>query len=291
MRVAGFAAVLTVSLLVCVPAWAADVATDMCAVSGVNGKIALEGGVWDADNYNNEEQFQGIASLSLPLGCLLGLQVDAGAGEFGDGNAVGVGGHLFLRDPSSYLFGVHATYEDWSFNAPALDVQSIKVGAEAELYLGNVSLEAWAGVEDTNRTNSDVFGKLTAALYVTPDLRVAAGLRHAADFTSGALTAEWQMADMPLAFTAEAEIGEDDFHAISVGAKFYFGGTQKSLIDRHRQDDPDDGLFDFLGSAAAVACLPAAGGTTDDFSITESEFVLDGVVTSNCGAPPLDLRD
>ncbi len=261
MKISGVVSGFAFALLMTLPAWSADVvAPDLCAVSGVNGKLAFEGGAWDANGFNNEELIQGIGSLSMPLGCMFGLQLDAGAGEFGDANSVGVGGHLFMRDPNSYLFGVHATYEDWSFNAPALDVESVKIGAEAELYLGNVSLEAWAGVEDTNRTSSDFFGKLTAAFYVTDDLRLAAGVRHSNDVTSGVIGAEWQMPDMPLALTADAEFGENDYQAFSIGAKFYFGAEQKSLINRHRQDDPDDGLFDFIGGAAGAASVPGGGG-------------------------------
>lgn len=254
---------VALAMFLAAPALSADVANpDLCAVSGVNGKLALEGGAWDANSVNNEELIQGIPSLSMPLGCAFGLQLDAGVGEFGDASAVGAGGHLFTRDPNSYLFGVHATYEDWSFDAPALDVESFKIGAEAELYLGNVSLEAWAGLEDTNRTNSDVFGKVTAAFYATDDLRFSVGVRHAADVTSGAIGAEWQMPDMPLALTADAEFGENDYQAFAVGAKFYLGAEQKSLINRHRQDDPDDGLFDFVGGVASAAAAPAGGGPT-----------------------------
>jgi hypothetical protein len=288
MRVTGFFSSFAIALLLSVPGWAADVAkSDLCAVSGVNGKVHALAGGWDADNFDSEEAIAGIASLSIPLGCALGLQIDAGGGQFGDASSVGAGGHLFMRDPSSYLIGIHATYEDWSFEAPALDVNSVKIGAEAELYLGNISLEAWAGYEDTNRTDGDVFGKLTAAFYATDDLRLSAGLRHANDFTTGVLGAEWQMPDMPLSLTAEAQFGEDDYRAIAIGAKFYFGADQKSLIDRHRQDDPDDGLFDFLGSAAAVSCLPGGGEAADDgATMALSEESIEDAVVSTCGAPP-----
>ena len=294
MKISGVVSGFAFALLMTLPAWSADVvAPDLCAVSGVNGKLAFEGGAWDANGFNNEELIQGVGSLSMPLGCMFGLQLDAGAGEFGDANSVGVGGHLFMRDPNSYLFGVHATYEDWSFDAPALDVTSWKVGAEGELYLGNISLEAWAGVEDTNRTSTDFFGKFTAAIYATDDLRLSAGIRHASDFTSGVIGAEWQVPDTPLSFTAEGQLGEDDFRSVAIGAKFYFGGTQKSLIDRHRQDDPEDGLFDFLGSAASVGCQPVNSSGSDDevLSALADGIITDGVVSSTCGAPPQMLPE
>ncbi len=276
MRITGLFASLGIALLVSVPAWAADVtAVDLCAVSGVNGKLAAEGGVWDADGIGSNGQFQGVASLSLPLGCAFGLQFDAGAGTFGEADAVGIGGHFFTRDPNSYLLGVHATYEDWSFDTPMRDVSLVNLGVEGELYLGNISLEAWAGVQDTSRSNADAFGRLTAAFYATPDLRFAVGVRHAHDFTSGVFGAEWQVPEMPLSLTAEAEFGEDDFMSLSAGVKFYFGGDQKALIDRHRQDDPEDGLFDFIGGAAAAgAAAPAAAPPVLDGVCGNCEIII-----------------
>jgi len=112
-----------------VPSWSADVPkSDLCAVSGTNGKLALEGGAWDENDYDNNTLLDGVATLTMPLGCALGLQIDAGAGTFGDADAVGVGGHLFMRDPTSYLLGVHGTYENWNFDAPSDDVGVVRVG-------------------------------------------------------------------------------------------------------------------------------------------------------------------
>ena len=254
MRISGIVTGFTFALMASVPAWAADApVNDLCAVSELNGKIYGEGGLVDADGIDSDGKFQGVASLSLPLGCLLGLQVDAGAGSFGAADAVGIGGHLFMRDPQSHLFGVHGTYENWDFDGLSDSVDVFHLGAEAELYLDNISLEAWAGLEDTSVTGTDFFGRLTAAAYVTEDLRLAAGWRHSDDFNSGVINGEWQLSSMPLSLTAEAEFGEDSYLAVSAGIKFYFGGAQKSLIDRHRQDDPVDGLFDFIGAAAGIA--------------------------------------
>jgi hypothetical protein len=264
MRYSGIVTGFTFSLLLSVSAMAADVAQpDLCAVSGPNGKLHGQGGMWDADNIGSETQFQGVGSFSLPLGCMFGLQIDGGAASFGDVDALGIGGHVFMRDPTSYLFGLHGTYENWNFDGPVDSVDVLTLGAEAEFYLGNVSLEGWAGLQDTEGSKADVFAKLTAAFYVTDDLRLALGVRHANDFTAGVVNGEWQLTDMPLSLTAEAAIGEDDYKSFNVGVKFYFGGEQKSLINRHRQDDPDDGLFDFIGAAANIAGS-GGGGVVDD---------------------------
>jgi hypothetical protein len=284
MRYSGVVTGFTFSLLMSVSGWAADVAQpDLCAVSGVNGKLHAQGGVWDAKNIGSEGQFQGVGSFSLPLGCAFGLQVDGGAATFGDVGAFGVGGHVFTRDPTSYLLGIHGTYENWNFKGPVKSVDVLTLGAEAEIYLDNISLEGWAGIQDTKASKADFFAKLTAAYYMSEDLRLAVGLRHTHGFTSGVVNGEWQMTDTPLSFTAEAQFGEHRFTSINAGLKFYFGGPQKSLIDRHRQDDPDDGLFDFIGAAAGIAGNGGGGAVCADGTMTDG-MATDGAATDGaCG--------
>lgn len=267
MRFTGTVLGLTISLLATVPAWAADVGTaDLCAVSGPNGKFHAEGGAWDVDNFGSEELFSGVGSFSFPLGCMFGLQVDAGAATFGDVDAVGAGAHVFVRDPTSYLIGIHGSYENWDINGFG-NADVYRLGGEAELYVGNLSLEGWAGYQHTDFDNGSGFAKLTAAYYVTDDFRLDAGVGVMKNFTYGAASAEWQLPDMPVSLTAEGRIGTDDYAAGMVGVKFYFGGEQKALINRHREDDPDDGLFDFIGAAgnaAPVGAPPVLDCATSD---------------------------
>jgi hypothetical protein len=267
MRFRGTVVGFAFSLLVTVPAWAADVGTaELCAVSGPNGKFHAEGGAWDADGLSSEELFSGVGSFSFPLGCMFGLQVDAGAATFGDVDAVGAGAHVFVRDPTSYLLGVHGNYENWDINGFG-NADVYRIGGEAELYARNFSLEGWAGYQHTDFNGGGGFAKLTAAYYVTDDLRLDAGVGVMKNFTYGAASAEWQLPDMPVSFTAEGRIGEDDYAAGMIGVKFYFGGEQKALINRHREDDPDDGLFDFIGAAgnaAPVAPPPVLDGVACD---------------------------
>lgn len=275
------------ALMTSASAMAADiVAPDLCAVSGFNGKLSAEGGVWDSDNTDSDGQFQGVGSFSLPLGCAFGFQADVGAATFGDADALGVGGHLFTRDPSSYLLGVHGTYEKWDFDGGS-DLNVYHIGAEGELYLGNVSLEAWAGVVDTDESKAKGFAKLTAAYYATEDLRLSVGLRQNDDFSSGVLGAEWQLGSAPLSLTAEGQLGEDDFMSLTAGVKFYFGGPQKSLIDRHRQDDPADGLFDFVGGTKPGATC-ASEPPLDSETVKAAAIVIreDGPLAPCTPTPP-----
>ncbi|MFO1034843.1 MAG: hypothetical protein U1E15_12500 [Hyphomicrobiales bacterium] len=51
----------------------------------------------------------------------------------------------------------------------------------------------------------------------------------------------------------KASSAKNGYTSATFGLKYYFGGEQKSLIRRHREDDPTDGLFNNAGAAATGA--------------------------------------
>ena len=59
--------------------------------------------------------------------------------------------------------------------------------------------------------------------------------------------------NLPLSVTADARLGEDGAVSALAGLRFYFGDDGKSLIDRHRQDDPRDRGFDLFAAAGTQA--------------------------------------
>jgi hypothetical protein len=85
---------------------------------------------------------------------------------------------------------------------------------------------------------------------------------------------------MPLSLTAEAELGEDDFTSIMGGVKFYFGGSSTALIERHRQDDPNDGLFDFAGAAPNLVNAKEGGECQDE--VVTDQCCTDSSVDDGC---------
>jgi hypothetical protein len=208
------------------------------AVSAPNGKLELSGGWADINGQGSDADLRGGASVSMPLGDRFGLQVDGSAGNvFGDtwggGNV-----HFFTRDPNSYLAGIVA-------GGGVSDHASLfYVGPEVELYLGNVSLEAWGGylnLDPKGGSASDkYFVQADLAFYPTDNLRLVTGYSSVAKFNSGHVGMEYLLADngLPLSLTAEGQIGDNGFAAVSAGLTFYFGGSSKSLINRHREDDP-----------------------------------------------------
>jgi hypothetical protein len=231
------------------------------AVSAINGKIEGAGGYYE-DEVDDGTRFQGVASLSLPLGCLLGAQIDVGAGDLDGDGFFGVGGHLFMRDPASYLVGIHAQYIDLSGE----DI--FRVGPEVELYLDNVTLSAMAGFEDVESFDTDdVVAQVEAAYYVDDNFKLYAGYRHFLPVDAGAIGFEFQPETLPGSVFVDAMVGSDDYVSVMGGLRFYFGAEDKSLKARHREDDP--GHFFNLLARVAEDCVPVP----DDGAQTDSSTV------------------
>ncbi len=232
-------------------ALAADVDyQSMAAVSALNGKIELGGGFADYNGASSDEVFYGAGSLSVPLGNALGLQADFAVKDMFNDTAVGGAVHLFTRDPNSYLLGVIAGYGD------AGSATAAWAGGEAEFYMDNVSLEASAGYVDVNGGGSK--GKFFAfgdvAFYPVENFRLALGAASVAGFESGHATAEYMLDAMPVSFKLKGEVGQDSFAAVTAGVSFYFGGdnSSKTLMRRHREDDPRNKVLDIFGAGAAA---------------------------------------
>ncbi|VAW14308.1 hypothetical protein MNBD_ALPHA09-1276 [hydrothermal vent metagenome] len=203
------------------------------AVSGPNFKVQAGGFAADGSD-NSDGLFEVRGSYAAPLSFSTGFQLDgviAGV-EGGDETWVAVAGHYFWRDPASYLLGVYGDinfYDDITYGVMAL---------EGEAYVGKFTLASATGVEfgdvDTSfYTNSFV------NYYVTDDLMVGAGYRHDSAGSYGQAKVEYQV--MPefsgLSLYAEGKWSNDDYDAVFAGLRFYFGAP-KSLIRRHREDDP-----------------------------------------------------
>ena len=245
--------------------FAADIATPespLPAVSDINGKVELGGGWADLDDISSDEVFRGGAALSFPVGDMFGIQADLTALDaFGD-TAVGGALHAFTRDPNSYLLGAYGGYVD------AGPANIWYVGPEAELYLDNISIEAVGGYMDiSNGVGSEFYAMGKLALYATDNLRLSVGASTVANFESANAGLEWFMGDtgLPASLTVNGQLGEDGFTSIMAGVSLYFGGEDKSLIRRHREDDPRLHFFDifsagFIGSSQELPdegeCIP-----------------------------------
>jgi len=211
-------------------------------VSGPNGKLSVEGG-------SSADEGEGVAtgSFAMPLAPWLGVQADGAVGSVDDATLGGGALHLFTRDPLSYLLGFYGSYHTWN----STDIW--RAALEGELYLGRVTLEGLAGYESVDAPDvingfavltlddDHLFGQVDAAYYITDDFKVYAGYRYINEASFGAAGAEYLIRgyEVPVSLFARGDFGDEDFNSITGGLKVYLSpDADKSLIDRHRRDDP-----------------------------------------------------
>ncbi len=273
----------TLVLAFCSSAFAADMDAAMSrAVSAPNGKIEIYGGDAGVDGFDSSMVFRGGASFSVPVGDMFGIQADVAAANVFDETVYGGTLHAFTRDPNAYLFGV----------AGGLGASSVAnfqyVGPEVELYMNNVSFQAYGGY--LNLTNSSVntghfFGFADVSLYATPDLMFKVGASSVAGFNSGHVGLEWQLSDTtPVSFTLDGRLGDNGFAAATAGLKLYFGGAEKSLMRRHREDDPPNRSLDIFNAAGSAFSKPVTTGEVppDYGSCPTGEHDIDPTSGLNC---------
>lgn len=283
-RLIPFAGTMTCVLAFGVPALALDEGSSIgtaCAVSAVNAKIRAGGGFYEDQAVGSDGTGQATLSLSMPLGCDLGLQIDGAYGNLGGSDAGGVAAHLFLRDPTSHLFGAYASYSAVDNFGTTNDI--FRIGAEGELYLEQFSFEGKIGYENADLGSNDWFTSLTAGFYVTDNVRITAGFRHFLSTDAGVVGVEWQPegTGIPMSVFAKGQFGSNDFVSVTAGFSFYFGTGDKSLKRRHREDDPDDGILDMLKNVCETIFIPGNPGT--DGKPTPP------VIGNTCGSPPTTM--
>ena len=117
-----------------------------------------------------------------------------------------------------------------------------KVGAEGEAYLGRFSFEGLAAYQFG--TYEGFNGKALLAYYPTDNFRIDGGVRYMeGPGAIGVVDVEWQPHNgSGLSLYAKGSFGDHDYKQVLGGVRYYFGDPGKSLIDRHRQDDPGNSL-------------------------------------------------
>lgn len=237
-----------------------DAKTSLPAVSGPNGKIELSGGYVDLEALDGDAAGRIAASLSFPVGDMFGIQADLGAVRQLDETVWGGNLHAFTRDPDSYLFGVMGGFADFD------NANLWYVGPEAEFYIDNLSIELTGGYMNVNPSSGKALDKAFVigdlAYYATDNLRLSIGGRSIGGFETAAVGLEWHLADqgLPASFTLDGRFGEDHFASVMAGFSVYFGGEEKSLIRRHREDDPRNRTLDIFGFHRDSPAVPPPYG-------------------------------
>jgi hypothetical protein len=246
-----------------------DIDLVLPAVSGPNGKWELYLGPTNPGPMS----FRAAGSLSLPVGDRFGVQLDAAASGSSAGWLAGGVIHGFTRDPDNYLIGLATGVVRGPTGTLGV------IGVEGELYLDNFSIEAWAGVAgidyDVLPDVAGVFVLADAAYYFTDDFRASVGYSHLLGVNGLHLGAEYQLTnwDLPLSVTADARFNTDGSYSVMGGIKGYFGGEQKSLKDRHRQDDPPNRVLSLFMASGSLLYQVASGGVCTP---TTQFFASDG---------------
>jgi hypothetical protein len=230
------------------------------AVSDPNAKLSVEGGQYDGD-----QSALALGSYTLPLGHSFGLQADGALGRIDEDTMGGGGLHLFTRDPSSYLLGAYGSYHTWN----GIDIW--RAAAELQLYVARFSLDGLAGYETVavpgtiggltvlDPHDDHVFGQVDLAYYPIDDLRLYGGYRYVNETSLGAAGVEYLMRAFgsPISLFAKSDFGQEEYNRITGGLKFYLGpNAQKSLIQRHRTEDPENytPMFPALSEIALLQC-------------------------------------
>ena len=277
MLKAGFVAAASAILMSAAPGLAADMAGGVpafakTAVDGVNGKVEAFFGPSDyrivAGRGDSANTFGIAGSVSAPLGQSFGMQIDV-AGASRDGDFAGAGaGHFFWRDPSKALFGVYGSYS----RRGGLNEQNVRLGLEGEAYFGRFTIGGVAGFERTIASSGILFVPFGPALvtqgsenrffnaidlsfYATDNFRLSVGHRYSSGIHMGAVGAEYMVptgAGVSYSFFAEGRVGEQRFAAAMAGVRVYFGQKDKTLIRRHREDDPPNYVRDDILSPSGT---------------------------------------
>lgn len=195
------------------------------AVSSINGKVDTIYG-----NVDGKEAKLAAGSFTTPLPLNLGLQLDALNGTVGSNHVDGFAGHLFWRNPAVGLFGVTGSTTEYRSNTLE------RVGVEAEYYLNKFTLAGAHGRQTGDTSHSD-YHRLQLTYYPTENLALTVGGSRDIHRDKIALDLEYQTPVNGLALFVNSSRGQSGYDHTVAGLRYYFG-QRKSLLKRHREDDP-----------------------------------------------------
>jgi hypothetical protein len=275
------------------------------AVDAVNTKVEGFGGT-----LNGESVYGSLGSLTFPVARQYGAQIDGAIGSL-DGSAFGaVAGHLFWRNPAQALLGVYGSFTSWDrFGGVSVG----QIAAEGEYYYGRLTLQGIMGAEfgnsvsntqafastaapvgglpgvitSTTSTNgfnigTRYFDQINLKYYLNDYVEAYVGHRYLGGKNMAAFGGELAFpvgrGILGSAF-AEGRVGEDGVYGVWGGFKLYFGPTDKPLIARQRQEDPNNWTADTLFSIL--------NNNTSSSSNSARQFCPKGstLETGHCEAP------
>ncbi len=235
-------------------------------MDGINGELAGFGGIFGGQQYDG-----GMGSLSVPLGCE--WRPDRWRRR---GFRRALSRHrrrpFVLRNPAQGLLGAYGDFTQWNeFGG----VRAAHRAPEAEWYNGRLTVAGVAGLEVGNAQSGTVgtviqtfsvptrfFDQINLAYYPLDNLQVYAGHRYLDGGNALARGGEWGVPmshGVMSALFVEGRVGDGAYHGVWGGLRVYFGRTDKTLIRRHREDDPtnwNDGAASTYNNGSQTSAPP-----------------------------------
>jgi hypothetical protein len=143
------------------------------------------------------------------------------------------------------------------------------------------------------------FDKVDLAYYLTDDWKTFVGHRYLGGKHAAAVGTEYALrlgGGIEMAAFVEGRVGENSFHGVWGGLKFYFGPNDKPLIVRHRREDPQvwqpDPLFSITnGHSTNGTIVPNTTTTTTTTTNTTTTTTTNTVpIPPICTTNPFDPR-
>lgn len=209
----------------------------------------------------------GAGTISIPVGHSFGIQLDGVSALYENAYTGGGAGHFFWRDPDKGLLGA---YGSGLYSALTGGRGVWQAAGEAEAYLHRFTIGGLVGVQGyTNNSHNTFYNALQTpnialaygsgfysatnpnrffddvfiAYYPIDDLKLAVGHVYSQGLNGASVQAEYLLSQfrgsgIAVSTFAEGIVGANNNSLAMAGIKIYFGNHDKTLIRRHREDDP-----------------------------------------------------
>jgi hypothetical protein len=203
------------------------------AVSAPNMKVDLTAGA-----LGGGPAVMGGFTGTAPLGHSFGVQLDGAIGSADADMRGGFAGHVFYRDPRSFLLGTTAMWSNIAGPNEEAKSSFRRVGLESELYLGDFSILPAFGVQNAHG-DATGYASLAGIYYPTPYLALSVSAAGFGNSRSMQMGFEYQLfEDTPLSLIGDVGMDNKGPPFMLAGIRYSFGAPSKTIKDRDRFDDP-----------------------------------------------------
>jgi Outer membrane protein beta-barrel domain len=234
------------------------VAAPGVALADTSGYVGLNYSNIDTDGLGNTDTYGAHGSVAFQATDTLGLEVDGAIGDGDDtGTALGLTGHLFMRD-DQYLFGGFVGIADSDDTDTTWDA-----GLEANKYFNSWTLAGSLAYASNDDADVDAWGATVQGRFFPMDnLRLQAQVGwNNVDYGAGGddtgvslgVGAEYQLSQVPISFGANYDHIEFDDSGVDADAwtlavRYNFGAGTLKDRDRHGASQADiSGVSSALG--------------------------------------------